>query len=124
MRSSRFGRRPAKDGAYNIRNYVETMSGMALLRGWQLLMGADRHRTKELRGEARRCFRLAQSTVGLGLAAELEAIGREFENEADDLSARMQAAAYQICDRGLDRQRQASCCLQKLGKPFRANAQN
>lgn len=100
------------------RTASETMSGMALLHGWQLLLGADRHRTKELRGEARRCFRLAQSPVGLGLAAELEAIGREFEKEADDLSARMQAAAYQICDPGLDRRRRATCCLPETWKIF------
>src|SRR6266566_4254554 len=49
----------------------ETASTMDLLRGWRLLMSADRHRTRELRVEAQRCFRLAQSTVGLGLAAEL-----------------------------------------------------
>jgi len=54
---------------------------MDLLRGWRLLMSADRHRTRELRVEAQRCFRLAQSTVGLRLAAELEAIGRALEKE-------------------------------------------
>ena len=86
---------------------------MDLLRGWRLLMSADRHRTRELRVEAQRCFRLAQSTVGLGLAAELEAIGREFEKEADDLSASMQAVAYQMSYPGLDRLQQASFCLPK-----------
>src|SRR6266550_5387972 len=55
----------------------ETASTMDLLRGWRLLMSADRHRTRELRVEAQRCFRLAQSTVGLGLAAELEAVRRQ-----------------------------------------------
>jgi|GraSoiStandDraft_4_1057263.scaffolds.fasta_scaffold14549_5 hypothetical protein len=91
----------------------ETASTMDLLRGWRLLMSADRHRTRELRVEAQRCFRLAQSTVGLGLAAELEAIGREFEKEADDLSASMQAVAYQMSYPGFDRLQQASFCLPK-----------
>ena len=85
---------------------------MALLRGWHLLAGADRHRTKELRVEAQRSFRLARSTVGLGLAAELEAIGFQFEKEADDLSARMQAVAYQIS--GFGGQSQTTYCLPKL----------
>src|SRR2546421_10531752 len=90
-----------------------TASTIALLRGWRLLAVADRHRTRELRVEAQRCFRLAQSTVGLGLAAELEAIGREFEKEADDLSASMQAVAYQMSYPGFDRLQQASFCLPK-----------
>ena len=85
---------------------------MDLLRGWRLLMSADRHRTRELRVEAQRCFRLSQSTVGLGLAAELEAIGRQFE-EADDLRASMQAVAYQMSYPGFDRLQQASFCLPK-----------
>ena len=87
-----------------------------LLRVWRLLMGADRHRTNELRVEARRCFRLARSTVGLGLAAELEAIGRQFEKEADDLSARMQAVAYQICYSGFGGKSQATYCLPRVGQ--------
>lgn len=89
----------------------ETASTMALLRGWRLLMSADRHRTGELRIQARRCFRLARSAVGFGLAAELMAIGREFEKESDDLSARMQAIAYQIGYLSFDRQKQATYCL-------------
>lgn len=80
---------------------------MVLLRGWQLLAGADRHRTRELRIEAQRCFRLA-STAGLKLAAELQSIGRQFEKEADDLSVRMQAVAYQISYPGFNRQQQAT----------------
>ena len=40
---------------------------------------------------------LVGSTVGVELAAEIEAIGREFQKEADDISARMQAVAYQLC---------------------------
>jgi hypothetical protein len=92
----------------------EIASTMALLRGWRLSAGADRHRTKELRVEAQRSFRLARSTVGLGLAAELEAIGLQFEKEADDLSARMQAVAYQICYTSFDGQSQTTYCLPKL----------
>src|SRR5436309_4269371 len=91
----------------------ETASTMDLLRGWRLLMSADRHRTRELRIEAQRCFRLAQSTVGIGLAAELEAIGRQFDKEAGELSARMQAAAYQICYPGFARQQRAAYSLPK-----------
>src|SRR5438105_3443149 len=91
-----------------------TASTIALLRGWRLLAVADRHRTRELRIEAQRCFRLAQSTVGIGLAAELEAIGRQFDKEAGELGARMQAAAYQICYPGFDRQQRATYCLLKI----------
>ena len=85
-----------------------TASAIALLRGWRLLAGADRRRARELRIEAERCFRLAQSTVGLGLAAELEAIGRQFDKEADELNARTQAVAYQICYPGFGRPQQAT----------------
>jgi hypothetical protein len=85
----------------------ETASAMVLLRGWQLLMGADRHHGKQLHVEAQRCFRLA-STAGLELAAELQSIGRQFEKEADDLSARMQAVAYQIFYPGFNRQQHAT----------------
>jgi len=92
----------------------ETASTMPLLRGWRSLMGADRRRTRELRVEAERCFRLARSTLGCRLATELEAIGREFEKEADDLSARMQAVAYHICYSGSGRQQQATYSLPKL----------
>jgi hypothetical protein len=86
----------------------EAVSTMLILNGWRLLIGADRHRTKELRVEAQRCFRLAGITVGLELAAELEAIGRQFDKEADDLSARKQAIAYHMCYPGFDRQQQAT----------------
>ena len=87
---------------------------MALLRGWRLLMGADGHRAKELRVEAQRSFRLARSAVGLGLATELEAISHQFAKEADDLSARMQAVAYQICYSGFGVQPQTTYCLPKI----------
>ena len=81
---------------------------LLILNGWRLLIGADRHRTKELRIEAQRCFSLAGITVGLELAAEFEAIGRQFDKEADDLSARKQAIAYHMCYPGFDRQQQAT----------------
>jgi hypothetical protein len=40
-----------------------------------------------LRGEAERCFRLAQGIASFELADELEAIGRAFESEAEELEA-------------------------------------
>jgi hypothetical protein len=40
-----------------------------------------------LRSEAARCFRLAQGIASFELADELEAIGRAFENEAEELEA-------------------------------------
>jgi hypothetical protein len=40
-----------------------------------------------LRGEAERCFRLAQGIASFELADELEAIGRAFESEAGKLEA-------------------------------------
>jgi hypothetical protein len=81
----------------------QAASTMLMLNGWRLLIGADRNRTKELRSEAERCFRLAGITVGLELAAELEAIGRQFDKEADDLSARERAIFYHMCYPGFDR---------------------
>jgi hypothetical protein len=41
-----------------------------------------------LRGEAERCFRLAQGIASFELAEELEAIGRAFESEAGELEPR------------------------------------
>src|SRR5204863_8656292 len=92
----------------------EIASTMALLREWRLLAGAEGNRAKELRVEAQRSFRLARSAVGLGLATQLEAISHQFEKEADDLSARMQAVAYQICYSGFGVQSQTTYCLPKL----------
>jgi hypothetical protein len=40
-----------------------------------------------LRSEANRCFRLAQGSASFELADELEAIGRAFESEAEELEA-------------------------------------
>jgi hypothetical protein len=80
----------------------ETASIILLLTRWRSLVAEDSpHRVKELRIDAQRCFRLAQSTASFELAEELEAVGRDFEREARDLSARMQGAAYQICFPGL-----------------------
>lgn len=46
----------------------------------------DRPRqARDLRVEAERCFRLAQGIASFELAQELEALGREFEAEADEL---------------------------------------
>ena len=45
-----------------------------------------------LRGEAQRCFRLAQGIASFELADELEAIGRAFQSEADELETAMAPA--------------------------------
>ena len=45
-----------------------------------------------LRDEAERCFRLAQGIASFELANELEAIGRAFEGEADELETGMAPA--------------------------------
>ena len=42
-----------------------------------------------LRSEAERCFRLAQGIASFELADELEAIGRAFESEADEVETAM-----------------------------------
>ena len=52
--------------------------------------------------------------MGLGLAAELEAIGFQFAKEADDLSAKMQAVAYQISYTSFGGQSQTTYCLPKV----------
>lgn len=46
-----------------------------------------------LRVEAQRCFRLARGIASVELADELDAIGRAFQNEAEDLEAVQTAAA-------------------------------
>jgi hypothetical protein len=45
------------------------------------------HRARALRIDAERCFRLAQGIANYRLAEELEALGREFEIEAAELSS-------------------------------------
>ena len=94
----------------------EAASIILLLTRWRSLVAdTPRHRMKELRIEAQRCFRLAQSIASLELAEELEAVGRDFEREAQDLCARVQAAAYQICFPGLTHpKRPASTIFQQL----------
>ena len=84
----------------------EVASNMPLLTGWRSLGGGNRRHIKALRTDAQRCFRLAQSTVSCELANEIEAIGRDFDREAERLNARMQATAYQICYPGFARQGQ------------------
>jgi hypothetical protein len=80
----------------------ETASIILLLTRWRSLVAGDpASRLKTLRIEAQRCFRLAHSTASFELAEELEAVGRDFEREAFDLSAKAQAAAYQIWFPGL-----------------------
>ena len=44
-------------------------------------------RARALRVEAERCFRLAQGMVTYELADELEALGRVFESEAEQLAS-------------------------------------
>jgi hypothetical protein len=67
----------------------ETASTILLLTRWRLLVAEDPlHRVKELHVDAQRCRRLAQSIASFELAEELEAIGRDFEREAQDLAAR------------------------------------
>jgi hypothetical protein len=76
---------------------TEAATKMAVLAAWRTLLAEDvRQRTKELQVNAHRCARIAQSTVGLELAEELEAIGRSIQQEAHVLASSMQAAAYQL----------------------------
>lgn len=42
---------------------------------------------QKLRAEAERCFRLAHGIADAKLSDELEAIGRDFEDEAEQLEA-------------------------------------
>jgi hypothetical protein len=59
-----------------------------LLTRWRLSLDDDPPRLADaLRSEAERCFRLAQGIASFELADELEAIGRAFESEAEDLQA-------------------------------------
>jgi hypothetical protein len=51
------------------------------------LDGEPSRSSDALRGEAERCFRLAQGIASFELADELEAIGRAFESEAEELEA-------------------------------------
>lgn len=48
---------------------------------------APSQQAQALRIEAERCFRLAQGIASVELADELEALGRAFESEAEELAA-------------------------------------
>jgi hypothetical protein len=90
----------------------DTASVILLMTRWRALIdrGPPRQIT-ELRVEAQRCFRLAQSIASFELAEELEAIGCSLELEAKELSAKMQAVAYQICYLGLSHSKQSQSSL-------------
>src|ERR1700675_5033171 len=68
-------------------------------------------RSTELRVEAPRCFRLAQSIASFELAEELEAIGCSLELEAKELAAKMKAVAYKICYPGLSHSKKPQSSL-------------
>src|SRR5712692_5568983 len=66
----------------------ERSSIVPLLTRWRSSLDEDPLRFADaLRGEAERCFRLAQGIASFELADELEAIGRAFESEAEKLEA-------------------------------------
>ena len=76
---------------------VEAAARMAALMAWRTLLAEGLHqRANELNADAHRCARLAQSAIGLRLAEELDAIARNFEQDANILVSRMQKAAYQL----------------------------
>ena len=90
----------------------EAASIILLMTRWRLLIDQGRPcQITELRIEAQRCFRLAQSIVSFEVAEELEAIGCSLELEAKEMTAKMQAAAYQICYPGLSRSTQPMSSL-------------
>ena len=51
-----------------------------------ILAKAPSQQAYSLRIEAERCFRLAQGIANVELADELEALGRAFESEAEQLA--------------------------------------
>ena len=68
----------------------ELSSIFSLLTRWRSSVNEKAPRLAEaLRGEAQRCFRLAQGIASFELADELEAIGRAFDSEADELETGM-----------------------------------
>jgi hypothetical protein len=90
----------------------EAASIILLMTRWRSLIDQGQPcRITELRIEAQRCFRLAQSIASFELAEELEAIGCSLELEAKELAANMQAAAYQICYPRLSRSAQPKASL-------------
>jgi hypothetical protein len=75
----------------------EFASIMLLLTRWQSLAAENRSRkVKGLLVEAQKSSRLAKGIANIELAEELETISQDFQKEADDLAARLQAAAYAI----------------------------
>ena len=84
----------------------EVASTILLLSRWRLLRAQHQRRwAKELQASAQRCFRLAHGGASAELAAELEAIGHDFDSEAKVITTKVQAAAYQICYPGFQRQK-------------------
>jgi hypothetical protein len=66
----------------------EPFSVVPFLTRWQSSLEEEPPRfAAALRSEAERCFRLAQGIASFELADELEAIGRAFESEAEELEA-------------------------------------
>jgi hypothetical protein len=64
----------------------ESRSIFPLLTRWRSSLDAELPGLAgALRSEAGRCFRLAQGIASFQLANELEAIGRAFESEAEEL---------------------------------------
>jgi hypothetical protein len=94
----------------------DTASVILLMTRWRALIDqGPRRQITELRVEAQRSFRLAQSIASFELAEELEAIGCSLELEGKELAAKMQAAAYQICYPGLSHsKRPPSSLYQRL----------
>jgi hypothetical protein len=67
---------------------LQPVSGPLFQSGRAVVAADERlHRARALRIDAERCFRLAQGIANYRLAEELEALGREFEIEAAELSA-------------------------------------
>jgi len=76
---------------------TETASKMQVLAAWQMLLTTDaRNRANDLQANAHRCSRVAQGSTSVQVAEELEAIGRSFEQDANILARKMEAAAYQL----------------------------
>src|SRR5712675_3733604 len=68
---------------------------LPLLARWRLSLPEQRPAllAQALRVEAQRCFRLARGIVSFELADELEAIGRAFKSETEQLESRPTASA-------------------------------
>jgi hypothetical protein len=85
----------------------EAASTILLLSRWRLLTAEHKQRrARDLQASAQQCFRLAHGGASAELAAELEAIGRDFDREAKAITDRVQAAAYQVCYPGFHRQKE------------------